>query len=115
MLDRRIDGPLSRGGKFNVTAKGGKIDSEYFDWSIAAPNAVLVVLNLGGLLTGVSRLLGGNPQDTGALMMNVSWTFLNLLTLGATARSHFNIRIRMLQIFRAVPGVQRLWKSGLKT
>ena len=73
-----------RGGKFNVTAKGGKIDSEYFDWSIAAPNAVLVVLNLGGLLTGVSRLLGGNPQDTGALMMNVSWTFLNLLTLGAT-------------------------------
>ncbi|MFO1295017.1 MAG: UDP-forming cellulose synthase catalytic subunit [Rubrivivax sp.] len=73
-----------RGGRFNVTAKGGLIDSEYFDWAIAMPNALLVAANLGGFLIGAGRLLGGNPQDTGALLMNTSWTFLNLLTLGAT-------------------------------
>ncbi|MCC7461368.1 MAG: UDP-forming cellulose synthase catalytic subunit [Gammaproteobacteria bacterium] len=71
-------------GKFNVTAKGGLIERGYFDWAMAAPNAVLIALNLGGLLNGIGRLLGGNPQDTGALLMNVSWAFLNLLTLGAT-------------------------------
>jgi cellulose synthase (UDP-forming) len=72
------------GGKFNVTAKGGLIDSSYFDWTIATPNAVLILLNLGGLVIGVTRLLDGNPQDTGALLMNLAWTSLNLITLGST-------------------------------
>jgi len=72
------------GGKFNVTAKGGLIDANYFDWTIATPNAVLVLLNLGGLVVGLARLLDGNPQDTGALLMNLAWTSLNLVTLGAT-------------------------------
>jgi len=72
------------GGKFNVTAKGGLISRGYFDWAVATPNAVLVLLNLGGLVVGVTRLLDGSPQDTGALLMNLAWTSLNLVTLGAT-------------------------------
>jgi len=71
-------------GRFNVTAKGGLIDHSYFDWAVATPNAVLVLLNMGGLAFGVGRLLEGNPQDLGALLMNMSWTTFNLITLGAT-------------------------------
>jgi cellulose synthase (UDP-forming) len=86
-----------RSGKFNVTAKGGLIDSNYFDWGVAMPNAILVLLNLGGFLLGIARLLGGNPQDTGALLMNTSWTGLNLLTLGATLA----VAAEMRQVRRA--------------
>jgi cellulose synthase (UDP-forming) len=86
-----------QGGKFNVTAKGGLIDTSYFDWAVAAPNAVLVLLNLGGLVAGVTRLLDANPQDTGALLMNLTWAGLNLVTLGATLA----VATEMRQVRRA--------------
>jgi cellulose synthase (UDP-forming) len=99
-----------RGGKFNVTTKGGLIDSGYFDWTVATPNAVLVLLNLGGLVTGLLRLVGGNPQDTGALLMNVSWTFVNLLILGATLGVAAELRQvrRAHRIVAALDAVLRL-------
>ena len=45
-----------QGGKFNVTAKGGLIEADYFDWTVATPNAVLIALNLGGFVIGIARL-----------------------------------------------------------
>ncbi len=73
-----------RAGRFNVTAKGGLIDHSYFDWGVALPNAVLVLLNLGGLAFGIDRLLDNDPHDMGALLLNMAWTTFNLVTLGAT-------------------------------
>jgi len=73
-----------RGGKFNVTAKGGLIESTYFDWQIASPNLALVLLNLGGIVAGAARLADDSVQNVGALLMNITWAGLNLVTLGAT-------------------------------
>ena len=79
-------------GRFNVTAKGGLVDRSYFDWSVALPNAVLVLLNLGGLAFGFDRLLDNDPHDLGALLLNMAWTTFNLVTLGATLAVAYELR-----------------------
>lgn len=43
-------------GTFNVTAKGGLIDHDQFDWRIARPYLVLAALNVAGLGFAVWRL-----------------------------------------------------------
>jgi cellulose synthase (UDP-forming) len=73
-------------GKFNVTAKGGKIDSAYFDWSISKPYLVLLLLNVLGLVAGgvhiaMSWGIHGEVQTT---VLNLAWTVYNLLIIGAT-------------------------------
>ena len=39
-------------GKFNVTAKGGQIEKNYFDWAISRPYLFLLLLNLIGFVAG---------------------------------------------------------------
>lgn len=73
-----------RAGKFNVTAKGGLISKAYFDWSIATPYTVLVVLNLAGLVIGLGRLFVYNTHETGTVLLNLVWTIYSLLILGAS-------------------------------
>jgi cellulose synthase (UDP-forming) len=69
-------------GKFNVTAKGGKVGKTYFDRSIAWPHIALAVLNLAGLIVGLRRFyLGLEFADVAAL--NAGWCAYNLLMLGA--------------------------------
>ena len=72
-----------RAGKFNVTAKGGYIEQDYFDWGIAKPYVVMLALNLVGLGIGVSRLLSGQSEEVDTVVMNVLWTVYNLIILGA--------------------------------
>src|SRR5690606_23191481 len=43
-------------GKFNVTAKGGIVDRDYFDQDIARPYYILFLLNFAGMLVGCVRL-----------------------------------------------------------
>jgi cellulose synthase (UDP-forming) len=69
-------------GKFNVTAKGGLIEREYFDWFISKPYMALVLLNFGGLVIGVMRLLYWNTFETATVTMNLLWTSFNLVMLG---------------------------------
>ncbi len=45
-----------RFGRFNVTAKGGVVEREYFDTRIAWPFLVLLAVNVFGLLCAVPRL-----------------------------------------------------------
>ena len=69
-------------GKFNVTAKGGVVAHEYFDWRISAPYQSLVLLNLAGVLIAVPRLLFWNTFETGTVTINLLWALFNLTLLG---------------------------------
>ena len=40
-------------GGFNVTDKGGIIDKEYFEWKLARPYIILLLLNSTGLVLAV--------------------------------------------------------------
>ncbi|MEN8721075.1 MAG: UDP-forming cellulose synthase catalytic subunit [Oceanococcaceae bacterium] len=72
-------------GKFNVTAKGGIVDRDYFDGEIAKPYIVLFLLNLLGIVVGLFRL--NLPEAaTETLLLNMAWTTYNLLILGAAIR-----------------------------
>ena len=70
-------------GKFNVTAKGGLVANEFFDWRIAAPYLVLVVLNVAGALLALPRLFYWNAYEADTVVLNLIWTLFNLTLLGA--------------------------------
>lgn len=69
-------------GKFNVTAKGGHVERDYFDWGIARPYVVMLVLNLIGMAVGLTRLAGPQPE-VGTIVINLLWTVYNMLIIGA--------------------------------
>jgi cellulose synthase (UDP-forming) len=70
-------------GKFNVTAKGGLVKRDFFDWRISAPYVVLVALNIGGALLAIPRLLFWNSYEPATVAVNLIWTLFNLILLGA--------------------------------
>ncbi|HJW55476.1 MAG TPA: UDP-forming cellulose synthase catalytic subunit [Burkholderiaceae bacterium] len=70
-------------GKFNVTAKGGLVEEEYFDWMISLPYLVIVGLNMLGFLFGVGRILWGPADEIATTLLNLFWTGYNVLLLGA--------------------------------
>ena len=70
-------------GKFNVTAKGGVIDKGYFDWKMARPYIVVLILNLIGMLVGVFKL-GFDPDASAAtILINLVWTVYNIIISSA--------------------------------
>ncbi len=71
-------------GKFNVTAKGGLVEKEYFDWKISEPYLIMLTLNIAGLLIGFVRLFWWNTFEMGTVVLNLIWTIYNLIILGAT-------------------------------
>ncbi|HDK37833.1 MAG TPA: UDP-forming cellulose synthase catalytic subunit, partial [Thiolapillus brandeum] len=70
-------------GSFNVTAKGGLIPEDHFDWNISKPFLLLVVLNLLGAIVGLWRLVEGPDHEISTVLINLGWTSYNLLLLGA--------------------------------
>lgn len=68
-------------GKFNVTAKGGLVEEDYFDWGISRPYLLLLGLNWIGVLVGLGRMLAGHG-DAATLLVNMGWTLYNMLLLG---------------------------------
>jgi cellulose synthase (UDP-forming) len=71
-----------KAGRFNVTAKGGRIERSYFDWRIARPHLALAVLQLCGLAAGAWRLWSGHGEAD-AVLVNMAWTLHGLLIVGA--------------------------------
>ncbi|MGL5344093.1 MAG: UDP-forming cellulose synthase catalytic subunit [Plesiomonas sp.] len=71
-----------RKGKFNVTAKGGLIDDQYFDWDISRPFLVLAMLNLIGVGFAGYRFIWGPGDEMITVFVSLLWTFYNLLLLG---------------------------------
>jgi len=69
-------------GKFNVTSKGDIVDRRFYDWDIARPYIVLILINLAGLVFGVVRLFWWNTHETGTVLLNMFWVLYNLVALG---------------------------------
>ncbi len=72
-------------GTFNVTAKGGLVPKSYFDRKIAMPFLVLLGLNILGLLIGIPRYLYWDSAHHDTVIMNVLWTFYNIVILLVSA------------------------------
>jgi cellulose synthase (UDP-forming) len=70
-------------GKFNVTAKGGLVEHDFFDWRISAPYLALVTLNFIGALIAIPRLFIWNSFEADTVAINLIWTLFNLTLLGA--------------------------------
>lgn len=69
-------------GKFNVTAKGGVVDRDYFDKDIARPYYLLFLLNVIGITVGLIRIAVGDGQNQDTLLLNIGWTLYNLVIIG---------------------------------
>ncbi|MBB3046966.1 cellulose synthase (UDP-forming) [Litorivivens lipolytica] len=70
-------------GKFNVTAKGGKVENFYYDWVISKPYVFLVLLNVAGIIWGVFRIGYGPQEEIAAVLVNMAWVLYNLILLCA--------------------------------
>ncbi|WP_020649192.1 UDP-forming cellulose synthase catalytic subunit [Solimonas variicoloris] len=70
-------------GSFNVTAKGGLVERDYFDWRIAMPYLVLMIANVVGVALGVVRLVDWNRFEPATVLMNMAWAVYSLIMLGA--------------------------------
>lgn len=70
-------------GKFNVTAKGGIVDRDYFDGDIAKPYFFLYLLNVIGIAIGCVRLFFADIELTNTVWLNMGWATYNLIILGA--------------------------------
>lgn len=81
-----------KAGAFKVTAKGGVTDQEGLDRKVARPYLILLVLNLFGVMFGVSRLLLWDYYDTGTVLINLSWTAFNLIIVGAALGVAWELR-----------------------
>lgn len=81
-------------GTFNVTAKGGLIEKEYFDAKISQPYLILMALNLAGFALGLIRLLWWNQEETQTVILNLLWTLYNLMIIGATLGVSWETRQR---------------------
>jgi len=72
-----------RAGKFNVTDKGGVTEEGYFDWNMARPYIVLLILNLAGFAVGLGRLAFQESPDVATVLINLAWTVYNLIMTSA--------------------------------
>ncbi|RZL86159.1 MAG: UDP-forming cellulose synthase catalytic subunit [Variovorax sp.] len=70
-------------GSFNVTAKGGLIQEQYFDTQIAKASLFLLLLNFIGVGAGLWRLTWVDADNIATVWLNLAWTFYNLMILGA--------------------------------
>jgi cellulose synthase (UDP-forming) len=94
-----------KAGKFNVTAKGGILESELYDARVMRPLIILDLLLLGAIGVGIYRLNFTElfPGDAGVLLMNIFWCCYSAFTVSAAlavgrerrqVRSQPRVRIR---------------------
>lgn len=97
-------------GAFNVTAKGGLVDKDYFDRSIANPYLVLLALNLAGFCFGIVRFLFWNTHELDTVLLNMFWTVYNAVILGAAVAVAWESRQirRTIRVTVEVPARLRL-------
>lgn len=75
-----------RRGTFNVTSKGELSENQHVDWLIARPYLFLFILNLLGIIVGISRLYVGPEVEITTVLINMLWTTYNMVILaGALA------------------------------
>jgi len=69
-------------GKFNVTAKGGLVESQHLDWVITRPYIFLVLLNLAGVFAAIWRFSYGPETEMLTVLVSLLWVFYNMIILG---------------------------------
>ncbi|MDD5759833.1 MAG: UDP-forming cellulose synthase catalytic subunit, partial [Desulfobulbaceae bacterium] len=69
-------------GKFNVTAKGGVLESDFFDWALSLPYLTLILMNFSGYIFGIGRLIWGPSTEIATVTLNLIWTLVNSIILG---------------------------------
>ena len=97
-------------GKFNVTQKGGLVTSDFFDWTISLPYLLLAAINITGFGFGVGRLILGPSYEITTVLLNLFWTFYNIIILGcavAVAAESRQIR-RSHRVALQIPAALRL-------
>jgi cellulose synthase (UDP-forming) len=78
---RTLIAPRSGGG-FNVTAKGGIVERDFFDTRLLRPHIVVCVALIAGIVMGVLRWWWGVPPDVKAvIMLNLAWAGFNLMVM----------------------------------
>ena len=97
-------------GKFNVTAKGGMMEENQFDWQTAKPYLVLSLLNVLGLGFAVWRLFTGPRDEIFTIIVSVLWVVYNLLIIGAAVAVAAEVRqVRNThRVLTRLPGAIRL-------
>lgn len=94
-----------KAGKFNVTAKGGILESELYDTRVMRPLIILDILLLAAIAAGIYRLNFTElfPGDVNVLLMNIFWCCYSAFTVSAALavgrerrqiRSQPRVRIR---------------------
>lgn len=79
-------------GKFNVTAKGGITDKSYFDWKMARPYIVVLILNVIGMLFGVFKLGFDPDASVATILINLVWTVYNIIISSASVAVASEVR-----------------------
>ncbi len=79
-------------GKFNVTAKGGLMEHNQFDWKIAQPYLYLALANVLGLGFAAWRLAFGPAVEIGTVIVSSLWVIYNLLIIGAAVAVAAEVR-----------------------
>lgn len=79
-------------GKFNVTAKGGLMTENQFDWAIARPYLILALLNVVGLGFAAWRLCYGPADEIGTILVSCLWVLYNLLIVGSAVAIAAEVR-----------------------
>lgn len=107
-------------GKFNVTAKGGLMADDQFDWRIARPYLLLAALNLLGLGFAAWRLAAGPREELATVLVSVLWVIYNLLIIGGAVavaaevrqvRQNHRVQVRLPAALRLPDG--RLYRAEL--
>lgn len=70
-------------GGFNVTDKGGIIERKYFDWKLALPYIVLLVLNVVLFAIGVEQLFVSSGSVQTTILINMAWAVYNIVIISA--------------------------------
>ena len=70
-----------KSGGFNVTAKGGLIEDDYFERKITLPHLILFALNVIGLGFGLAIVID-DPTSYPVVLMNGVWALYNIILLG---------------------------------
>jgi len=79
-------------GKFNVTAKGGLMEQNQFDWKIAQPYLLLALLNVAGMGVAVWRLFYGPRDEIVTVVVSILWVAYNLLIIGGAVAVAAEVR-----------------------
>ena len=72
-------------GKFRVTPKGRILEESHFDFDIALPYVILILLNLIALASIPFHVFYGAAVEPSTVVMNALWILFNTVLLGTAA------------------------------